>query len=274
MRSRMVDVCPTIRILFALGLAACGASATPTPTTADAQSPADAQVAADAPAPTDANATAEVPPPDAGADLPVDNRTPDAGMPAPDGGSWTVVDARGGLDTGPAEGRANVGDFGERYAGLSCKKAFACCPATSLALIAETEQDCLEVLAAQGFADELNFRFNGEIQAGYIVYDPVLAKRCLSDFAALSCEALRAPGEGLFDIPSCRNAFRPTRRAGETCNEDFACVNGWCDLDTGGICAEPALVGASCDSHAQCTSRECSDLGVCVPATTDSFCPQ
>ncbi len=120
-----------------------------------------------------------------------------------------------------------------------------------------------------------------EALAGHVGIDPDGAKACLDAVAQATCdkaatycfggqqsgEAAVGPiaetdafGPNLsWQGPSCDHALRPLVALGDACNEDFACMGGYCANQAGrpGICLPFVPVGMPCSIPRECTSGEC-----------------
>jgi hypothetical protein len=182
------------------------------------------------------------------------------------------------FDSRAPDAQQSVGDFGQRYLRTLCKKLFGCCPAEALSNLGPfgvSEESCVAAGEASGFSEALETELNAELRVGAVIYDEVKMMQCLADLAAWSCASIRKPGSDFFDLPTCKMALRGTRTTGESCNTDFACVQGWCDVGAGSVCADPLPNGEACLLGSECQGRECSeDSGTCVTATVDTFCSE
>lgn len=120
---------------------------------------------------------------------------------------------------------------------------------------------CMKDAAALGLLVlDQRVNFTG---AGYFVYDPEAADRCLDALRVSSCRL--APYESLLETPTgleaCRGVFTPNVEEGDTCQPVYfgtACKDGYCPA--GAACA------SNCTDFAARLGSCAGDTAACNPA--------
>ena len=158
-----------------------------------------------------------------------------------------------GATSGTSAGIESVADLFSRFASLICERA---CP---------TELN----LATLGFAGtcEQNYSLFYEalaagvqrgITKGSVIFDNLVAKQCLDDFAKSEC--------GVVSLPSCDLVFVGTIPNGGACTDTQECAgDAHCQLDScPGTCQANPTMGQSCLDSARCgADLACNADNVC-----------
>jgi hypothetical protein len=180
-----------------------------------------------------------------------------------------------------------LGSWDREWAAVNCARIFACCDAaeqkSSLWNVAN-EADCRKKILQAGGSKPR------DVAAGFVVYDPQAARRCIDELAVLPCATLFNHANLRTTAPSCNVVTPGARKLGEYCQGlDMYCESGncvmpddvcgpplacptscgagfYCDEAAGCMALEPA--GSPCATGVECVSMRC-EANVCAAGGPD-----
>jgi hypothetical protein len=194
--------------------------------------------------------------------------------------SWSCGgETEGSGGSTPAPTPIPLQNMPTELARVSCAKIYECCTQAERMqnpFLGSTEQDCAVTLAA--FTTLIVPITQESITAGRVVYQGDVLASCLAQYSSLTCADAKSGAPSL--EPTCSNFLLPQVAWGGTCEQDFECINGYCEQpssSTPGQCQAMKPDGAGCSADSECTSDNCDFNGTCQPkppptATGSSFC--
>lgn len=145
-------------------------------------------------------------------------------------------------------GSIALDQLGAEYAAVFCRKAFTCCDDAERAGVASRDEaDCR---SAYGTSFNIAYAMvQMDVDAGRSRYHGDRARRCLDAMAAVSCPQWGI-GEAASRIPDCNTTHEGLLAPGNTCERDYECANGYCDISSG-TCVARSKLGETC-TEADC----------------------
>lgn len=183
-----------------------------------------------------------------------------------DGGA----DTQTGTDTITDPNALAYDDFPAAASSGLCSLVFTCCSAEEIEAIANIPNLSEELCAALIASDLEDEDQAAAIQAGRLLYDPILAKTCVDTTTAATCEGVPEVLENLEAVPACATFISPGVELGGDCETDSECIgDSHCvgSLDNGnaaGTCTARPGDGEACDLIPKCIEGFHCEADVCV----------
>jgi hypothetical protein len=148
-----------------------------------------------------------------------------------------------------------LGSWDREYAAVNCARIFSCCDAAERTARWElaSEADCRRQLLQGGGS------YVRDVRAGFIVYDPHAARRCIDEIAAAPCAVAFNSHDLRPVLPSCEVFALGARKLGEDCQSlDMYCESGNCsDFN---VCGPPRACPTWCGA-----GLYCDEIAGCLP---------
>lgn len=156
-----------------------------------------------------------------------------------------------------------------------CPKAYECCTAEKLMgneLAGMSEPEC-QTLTAQEFRNRLQ-GIQRSIDQGRARYEREKVDACLQTIETSSCGSLNMTNH-LTGVPGCDRFVTPLVAPGGECDDDYECIDGWCEQPAEGEPSGPRQCRAHLTGNLSCVEhRECGGGRLCHPDTHVCYEPK